>query len=98
MKPNDDAAGVVEIPIDGTLDLHTFHPRDVDTLLPEYFAECRERGILDVRVVHGKGKGVLRTRVEAILARTPEVESYRRAGAGAGEWGATLVRLRPLRG
>ena len=91
----DDAAGAVEIPIDGTLDLHTFDPREVDTLLPEYFGACRERGILDVRVVHGKGKGVLRTRVEALLARSPEVESYRRAGAGAGDWGATLVRLRP---
>ena len=96
MKADDDAVGAVEIPIDGTLDLHTFHPRDLDTRLPEYFNACRERGVLDVRVVHGKGKGVLRTRVEAILARSAEVESYRRAGAGAGEWGATLVRLRPL--
>jgi DNA-nicking Smr family endonuclease len=88
--------GAVTIPIDGTLDLHTFHPRDLGTLLPEYFNACRERGLLDVRVVHGKGKGILRTAVEAILARSPEVESFRRAGAGAGEWGATLVRLRPL--
>jgi DNA-nicking Smr family endonuclease len=92
----DDEGAAVEIPIDGTLDLHTFHPRDLDALLPEYLNACRERGLLDVRVVHGKGKGILRTRVEAILARSPEVESYHRAGAGAGDWGATLVRLRPL--
>ena len=96
MKTDGDAHAAVEIPIDGTLDLHTFHPRDLDTLLPEYFDACREKGLLDVRVVHGKGKGVLRARVEAILGRSPEVESFRRAGAGAGEWGATLVRLRPL--
>jgi DNA-nicking Smr family endonuclease len=96
VKEPDERDAAVAIPIDGTLDLHTFDPRELDELLPEYFGECRERGILEVRVVHGKGRGVLRTRVESILARLPEVASYRRAGAGAGEWGATLVRLHPL--
>ena len=52
----------VEMPIDGTLDLHTFQPRDVKTLLPDYFQACREKGILQVRVVHGKGTGAVRQR------------------------------------
>lgn len=84
-----------EMPIDGTLDLHTFHPGDVKTLLPEYLRACRERGILEVRVVHGKGTGALRETVHAVLRRLPEVESFRLAGEAAGGWGATLVQLRP---
>ena len=50
----------IELPIDGTLDLHAFHARDVKELVPDYLAACRERGILDVRIVHGKGTGALR--------------------------------------
>ncbi|RJO65330.1 MAG: DNA mismatch repair protein MutS [Myxococcales bacterium] len=86
----------VEIPIDGELDLHTFRPAEVKSLLPEYLEACREKGLLDVRVVHGKGKGELRRLVQAILEKSPCVESFRLAGDGAGQWGATLVRLHPL--
>jgi DNA-nicking Smr family endonuclease len=85
----------VEFPIDGTLDLHAFHPRDVKELVPDYLAVCRERGILDVRIVHGKGTGALRETVHAILSRLPEVVEYGLAGGDAGSWGATLVTLRP---
>jgi DNA-nicking Smr family endonuclease len=91
-----DEPGPIEIPIDGTLDLHTFQPREVKGLLFEYLAACRERGILQVRVVHGKGTGSLRKTVHSILERMPEVLSFRLAGEGAGGWGATLVNLRPL--
>ena len=87
---------VVVVPIDGELDLHTYSPREVGQVLPEYFAECRKRGILEVRVVHGKGKGALRRGVEAVLERRPEVASWRTAGHDRGSWGATLVQLRPL--
>jgi DNA-nicking Smr family endonuclease len=83
----------IVVPIDGTLDLHHFDPRELDDLIPDYLDACREHGILEVRIVHGKGRGVLRQRVESILARSPVVASHRRAGAGAGEWGATLVQL-----
>jgi DNA-nicking Smr family endonuclease len=87
---------LVELPIDGILDLHTFHPREVKELIPEYLAACRERGTLEVRLVHGKGTGTLRETVHALLRKIPEVVSFRLAGEEAGGWGATLVTLRPL--
>jgi DNA-nicking Smr family endonuclease len=84
----------IALPIDGTLDLHTFQPRDVKELVPDYLAECRERGILEVRIIHGKGAGALRRTVHAILSRLPEVASFGLALEDAGGWGATLVTLR----
>lgn len=90
---SDDSGDILEIPIDGTLDLHTFSPRDIKHLIPDYLAECRERGILRVRIIHGKGIGNLRRTVHALLKRLPEVSGFRVAGADAGGWGATLVTL-----
>ena len=86
----------VEIPIDGTLDLHAFHPRDVKDLVPHYLAECRERGIYHVRIIHGKGTGTLRDIVHSVLKKMPEVLSFRLAGEGGGSWGATLVELKHI--
>ncbi len=86
----------VAMPIEGVLDLHTFRPQDVKEVVPAYLEACRERGILKIRVVHGKGIGNLRRTVHAILARLPEVESYALASGPFGGWGATIVCLRPL--
>jgi len=86
----------VDLPIDGTLDLHMFHPAEAGDLVPEYLRACRERGILQVRLVHGKGIGELRRTIETILDRLPEVAERRTAGEDAGGWGATLVTLHPL--
>jgi DNA-nicking Smr family endonuclease len=86
----------VEMQIDGALDLHGFKPEDIGTLVPDYLRMCQERGILLVRVIHGKGTGALRESVHAILGRMPEVESFALAGPSAGTWGATMVTLRPL--
>lgn len=83
---------MLEMPIEGVLDLHTFRPRDVRDLVPEYLRECRRHGILEVRIIHGKGTGALRETVHGVLKKTPGVESFRLAGDGGG-WGATLVTL-----
>jgi DNA-nicking Smr family endonuclease len=88
----------VEYPITDILDLHTFHPRDVPDLLDDYFEACLEKGIGSVRIIHGKGQGILRRRVEAILARHPLVAAFRPAPPEAGGWGATLVDLHPATG
>jgi DNA-nicking Smr family endonuclease len=84
-----------ELPIDGTLDLHTFRPQDVKDVVIEYLRACRERNILEVRVVHGKGIGQLRQTVHAVLTRLPFVEGYAIAGEHYGGAGATFVKLRP---
>ncbi len=83
----------VELPIDGVLDLHTFNPRQVRELLPDYIAACRERGIFEIRIIHGKGTGALRETVHTILGRLPGIASFRLAGEDGGGWGATLVAL-----
>jgi DNA-nicking Smr family endonuclease len=85
-----------ELPIDGTLDLHTFLPQDVRDLVTDYLSECSKRGIFQVRIIHGKGIGTLRETVHAVLARMPEVESYRLADESEGSWGATIVNLKPI--
>ena len=84
----------VEMPIDGTLDLHTFRPAEVRDVVQDYLAACRERGILQVRIIHGKGIGTLREIVHATLKRMPEVESFGLAGEDAGGWGSTIVTLK----
>ena len=88
----------IRLPIDGTLDLHAFRPGEVKHLVPDYLEECRRRGILQVRIIHGKGTGTLRRTVHAILDRLEGVASYRLAGEDAGSWGATLVTLAEDRG
>lgn len=82
-----------ELPLDGVLDLHTFLPREVPSLVDEWIRASAEKGIRHGRIVHGKGTGVLRTRVHAILKRHPLVSSYRLAGEDGGGWGATLVEI-----
>lgn len=96
MAVPENTAGSIEIPIDGVLDLHTFRPGDAKRLVPHYLSECRARGILSVRIIHGKGTGTLAATVHAVLDRIPEVLSYRAAGHGGGGWGATIVTLSPV--
>jgi dsDNA-specific endonuclease/ATPase MutS2 len=83
-----------EYPIDGTLDLHTFSPRDIKDLVPDYIDECLSRGITQIRIVHGKGTGTLRRIVHSILDKHPKVASYRHEGGSGGSWGATVVDLK----
>ncbi len=91
-----DENGPVELPIDGILDLHAFEPRDVRDLVADYLSLCRERGILRVRIIHGKGTGALRETVRSVLARDAAVASFAQAPEEEGGWGATIVLLRPF--
>lgn len=85
---------VQEYPIDGILDLHAFKPNEINSLIPEYITECINRNIIEIRIIHGKGKGVLRRRVHAILERDPRVISFEMA-KDRSSWGATIVHLAP---
>ena len=86
--------GPLELPIDGTLDLHIFRPEEVRDAVSDYVQACREKGIIEVRIIHGKGIGTLREIVHATLARIPYVESYGLADETGGGWGATVVKLK----
>ena len=96
MKPDPDMPepDPVEVPITDELDLHTFHPRDVKDLVPDYLDACREQGIFRVRIIHGKGIGALRETVHAVLRTRPDVESFGLADQTGGGWGATRVVLK----
>jgi DNA-nicking Smr family endonuclease len=83
-------------PITGELDLHTFAPREAMDVVASYLEECRRLGILEVRIVHGRGRGVRRAEVHRLLASRADVVSFRDAPPGSGGWGATLALLAPL--
>jgi len=84
----------LRIPITDSLDLHTFRPQEVKDLVEEYLNECVQRGFHEVRIIHGKGTGVLRQMVHGVLKGSPLVRSFRLAPPEAGSWGATIVSLR----
>jgi len=88
--PEDD---VYRLPVDGVLDLHTFSPKEVRDLVPEYIGECVRLGLTEIRIIHGKGTGTLKAVVHGILKKDPRVISFKDAGLDAGGWGATVVKL-----
>ena len=85
--------GAVRIPIDGQLDLHMFAPKDAASVVEEYLQACLEKGIRDVHIIHGKGRGVLRRTVHSVLGKHPAVLDFKLDDAPSG-WGATVVRLK----
>ena len=85
---------VVRIPIEDWIDLHTFSPKEIPSLLEEYLLECQKKGFPQVRIIHGKGKGVQMNIVHSFLKKSPLVESFRLAPPEAGSWGATIVYLK----
>ncbi|WP_372678018.1 Smr/MutS family protein [Desulfosarcina sp.] len=84
----------VVVPIDGVLDLHTFAPGELDGLMQDYIDACLESNIYDLRIIHGKGSGVMRSRVHAWLKKDSRVHGFEAASVDAGGWGATLVTLK----
>lgn len=94
LTDEDDANPVAVVEIEDCIDLHGFQPRDVLNVVEDYLEAALEKGYTEVRLIHGRGKGVQRARVQALLARHPAVASYRDAPATRGGWGATVVTLR----
>jgi DNA-nicking Smr family endonuclease len=88
----------VQLPVDGILDLHTFPPRELKEVVLAYLDACQQKGILEVRIIHGKGIGNLQRTVHALLQKHPEVISFTLASQLYGGSGATIVKLRPIHG
>lgn len=85
----------VVLPIEDFIDLHTFLPRDVKSVVESYLEAAREAGHREVRIIHGKGIGVQKEIVRKVLERHPDVLEHAAAPPRRGGWGATVVRLRP---
>jgi len=85
----------VVLPLEDVLDLHPFVPKEIRSVVEEYLRECCAAGFSVVRLIHGKGRGVQRESLRALLARLPAVQSFHDAPPDAGGWGATVVILNP---
>jgi len=84
----------VVVPIEDSIDLHAFSPKEIPSVVEEYLEQCIQAGIYEVRIIHGRGKGVQRRIVQSILAKHPRVASFKDAPPEAGGWGATAVFLK----
>jgi DNA-nicking Smr family endonuclease len=83
----------IVLPIEDSIDLHAFHPKDIPSVVEEYLEQCKQVGLAEVRIIHGRGTGVQRNIVRSILQKHPRVLSFQDAPAEAGGWGATVVVL-----
>ena len=93
MRENDQFPDAIRIPIEDSIDLHTFSPKEIPSLLEEYLRECIKAGIYEVRIIHGKGKGYQRRIVHSFLEKSSLVQSFSSAPSGFGGWGATIALL-----
>jgi DNA-nicking Smr family endonuclease len=84
----------VVVPIEDSIDLHAFHPKDIPSVVEEYLEQCSQAGLTEVRIIHGRGTGVQRNIARSILEKHPRVLSFQDAPAEAGGWGATVVVLK----
>jgi DNA-nicking Smr family endonuclease len=82
---------VHQVPIEASLDLHAFHPRDIPSVVAEYVEAARAAGLREVRLIHGRGRGVQRGIVQAALEKSPAVEEF--WDATETHLGATVARL-----
>ena len=89
--PDDDP---VVLPLEDHIDLHPFAPRDIPSVVEEYVWQCHEEGLREVRLIHGRGKGVQRRIVQSALEKNPLVESCHDAPPERGGWGATVAVIR----
>lgn len=91
-SPEEEASGgtLYVQPIEASIDLHHFAPKDIPSVVVEYLREARAHGLEEVRLIHGRGKGIQRRRVQVILSRHRHVISFRSDGLGS-----TIARLDP---
>ncbi len=89
-----DSDDIGRIEIEDAIDLHGFQPKEIPSVVESYLEAAVEHGFGEVRLIHGRGKGVQRQRVQKLLHDHPLVESYRDASAHRGGWGATIAVLR----
>jgi dsDNA-specific endonuclease/ATPase MutS2 len=84
----------IRIPIEDAIDLHTFRPAEIAALIEDYIDACIRAGFTAVRIIHGKGTGRQKARVQELLRRHPQVLAFTDAPPEAGGWGATIVTLK----
>ena len=95
MSESDDPfRGPVVLPVEDRLDLHPFQSKDIPSVVEEYLEQCRQTGLTEVRLIHGKGKGVQRNIIRSLLSKHPQVLSFHDGSLESGGWGATIVILR----
>jgi len=93
-RPDDPFQEPVELPVEDALDLHAFSPKDIPSVVESYLEAAVEAGYREIRVIHGRGIGIQKKRVQSVLSRSPLVEEYSDAPPERGGWGATLVWLK----
>jgi DNA-nicking Smr family endonuclease len=91
--PDDEPPQPVLMEIEDSIDLHGFVPRDVVSVVESYLEAAHDKGLREVRLIHGKGQSVQRNRIQSMLSRHPLVERFAEAPPTRGGWGATLVWL-----
>jgi hypothetical protein len=89
-----DSDAVVSLPVEDSLDLHSFAPASIPDVVQDYLEAAHARGLHEVRLIHGRGIGVQRERVRSLLARHPRVAAFHDAPPEAGGWGATVAYLK----
>lgn len=93
MENNFSESDTFVMEINGEIDLHTFQPHDIISLIEEYILCCHEKGIREVKIIHGKGKGILRRKVHSVLHEHPLVRNFYLDKHGRSGWGATIAEL-----
>jgi len=93
--PEPEKEETIRIPLEDSLDLHSFRPQEIPEVVEEYVQACQDAGFAEVRIIHGRGIGVQRRMVQSVLGKLPAVGSFHDAPGERGGWGATVVYLRP---
>ena len=95
MTEDDPSEEPIVLPIEDSIDLHAFSPKDIPSVVESYLEAAREAGFREVRIIHGRGKGIQKERVRQVLGRSPHVEHFEEATPDRGGFGATVARLKP---